>query len=82
MYSEKPKECYKALLAEKLVSELGKRNMDGFYCATKEDLRAKKCNRGSRAEQGHARLRCGCTAGKNLCGTNDHVDMEAGLRFF
>ena len=33
----KPKECYNALLAQKLMEELTKRNMEGFYCETKED---------------------------------------------
>lgn len=33
----KPKECYNALLAQKLIIELAKRNMEGFYCETKED---------------------------------------------
>lgn len=33
----KPKECYHALLAQKLLEELKKRNMEGFYCETKED---------------------------------------------
>ncbi len=33
----KPKECYHALLTQKLLEELKKRNMEGFYCETKED---------------------------------------------
>jgi L-lactate utilization protein LutB len=33
----KPKEGYNALLAQKLIQELAKRNMEGFYCATKEE---------------------------------------------
>lgn len=33
----KPKECYHALLAQKLIQELCKRNMEGFYCETKEE---------------------------------------------
>lgn len=32
-----PKKCYNALLAQKLIVELKKRNMEGFYCETKED---------------------------------------------
>lgn len=32
-----PKQCYNALLAQKLMEELKKRNMEGFYCDTKED---------------------------------------------
>jgi L-lactate utilization protein LutB len=31
------KECYNALLAQKLMVELKKRNMEGFYCETKDD---------------------------------------------
>ena len=31
------KECYNALLAQKLMVEFKKRNMEGFYCETKED---------------------------------------------
>jgi hypothetical protein len=31
------RQCYNALLAEKLMVELKKRNMEGFYCETKED---------------------------------------------
>ncbi len=30
------KECYKKLLAEKLIEEFDKRNIEGFYCETKE----------------------------------------------
>ncbi len=33
----KPEEVYSALLAQKLIEEFKKRNMEGFYCATKED---------------------------------------------
>jgi hypothetical protein len=33
----KPKECYHALLAQKLTDELAKRNIEGYYCETKED---------------------------------------------
>jgi len=33
----KPQECYNALLATKLIEELQKRNMEGFYCETKEE---------------------------------------------
>ena len=33
----KPKESYHALLAQKLIDELAKRNMEGYYCRTKED---------------------------------------------
>jgi L-lactate utilization protein LutB len=32
-----PKQCYNALLAQKLIGEFEKRNMEGFYCETKED---------------------------------------------
>jgi L-lactate utilization protein LutB len=32
-----PKECYNALLAEKLIEELEKRNMEGYYFKTKEE---------------------------------------------
>lgn len=32
-----PKECYNILLAQKLIQEFQKRNMEGFYCKTKED---------------------------------------------
>lgn len=32
-----PKERYNALLAQKLIEEFEKRNMEGFYCKTKED---------------------------------------------
>ncbi|MEN6327720.1 MAG: lactate utilization protein [Syntrophomonas sp.] len=32
-----PKECYNALLAQKLIEEFNKRNIEGFYCATKEE---------------------------------------------
>jgi L-lactate utilization protein LutB len=32
-----PKEVYNTLLAQKLIEELKKRNMEGFYCETKED---------------------------------------------
>ncbi len=37
MNTIKPKECYNTLLAHKLIEELQKRNMEGFYCKTKED---------------------------------------------
>lgn len=33
----RPKECYNALLAQKLIEEFKKRNIEGFYCETKED---------------------------------------------
>lgn len=33
----KPKECYIALLAQKVIEALNKRNMEGHYCETKED---------------------------------------------
>ncbi|ACV63886.1 protein of unknown function DUF1121 [Desulfofarcimen acetoxidans DSM 771] len=33
----KAKECYNALLAQKIIEKLKKRNMEGFYCETKED---------------------------------------------
>lgn len=32
-----PKECYNILLAQKLIQEFQKRNIEGFYCKTKED---------------------------------------------
>jgi hypothetical protein len=32
----KPTECYNALLAQQLIGEFKKRNMEGFYCETKE----------------------------------------------
>lgn len=32
-----PKELYNALLAQKVIEELGKRNIEGFYCETKEE---------------------------------------------
>ena len=32
-----PRKCYNSLLAQKLIEELKKRNMEGFYCETKED---------------------------------------------
>lgn len=32
-----PKECYNALLARKVIEELEQRNMEGFYCKTKEE---------------------------------------------
>ncbi|TWH78170.1 lactate utilization protein [Sedimentibacter saalensis] len=31
------KECYNALLAQKLIEEFKKRNMEGLYCASKEE---------------------------------------------
>lgn len=37
----KPVEIYNALLAQKLIEELNKRNMEGFYCKTKKDALAK-----------------------------------------
>lgn len=33
----KPKEYYNALLGQKLVEEFEKRNMEGYYCETKEE---------------------------------------------
>ncbi len=33
----RPKECYNAPLANKLIEEFEKRNIEGFYCKTKED---------------------------------------------
>lgn len=33
----KPKECYNALLAQKLIKEFEKRNIEGFYCKTREE---------------------------------------------
>lgn len=41
MSTVKPKQCDYALLAQKLIEELRKRNMEGFYCETKQDA-AKK----------------------------------------
>ena len=32
-----PKQSYNTLLAKKLIEEFQKRNMEGFYCETKED---------------------------------------------
>lgn len=37
MDTMKPKECYNALLAQKLIEEFEKRNIEGFYCKTKEE---------------------------------------------
>ncbi len=37
MNTIRAKECYKALLAQKLIEAFKKRNMEGFYCETKED---------------------------------------------
>lgn len=34
----KPRECFNALLAQKLIGEFNKRNIEGFYCETKEDV--------------------------------------------
>lgn len=36
MDTQKPKNCFKALLAQKLIAEFSKRNLAGFYCETKE----------------------------------------------
>jgi len=33
----KPKECYYALLAQKVIENFEKRNIEGFYCKTKEE---------------------------------------------
>ncbi|MCS4515549.1 lactate utilization protein [Clostridium botulinum] len=33
----KSRECYNTLLAQKLIEELKKRNMEGFYCKTKDE---------------------------------------------
>jgi hypothetical protein len=33
----KPKEYYNAFLSQKLIEEFEKRNIEGFYCRTKED---------------------------------------------
>lgn len=33
----KPKECYNALLAQKLIEEFQKRNIEGFFCKSKEE---------------------------------------------
>jgi Uncharacterized conserved protein containing a ferredoxin-like domain len=32
-----PKECYNALLAQKLIEKFEKRNMEAYYCGTKEE---------------------------------------------
>lgn len=37
MDSIKPKECYNALVVQKLIEEFKKRNIVGFYCKTKEE---------------------------------------------
>lgn len=37
MSALKPKECYNALLAQKLIGEFEKRNIEGFYCKDKEE---------------------------------------------
>lgn len=37
MDTMKPKKCYNALLAQKLIEEFKKRDMEGFYCETKEE---------------------------------------------
>lgn len=37
MSALKPKECYNALLAQKLIGELEKRNIEGFYFKEKEE---------------------------------------------
>lgn len=37
----KPKECYNSLLARKVIEELQKRNVEGFYYETKEEARKK-----------------------------------------
>lgn len=34
----KPKECFNALVAQKLISEFAKRNIEGIYCQAKEDV--------------------------------------------
>lgn len=33
----KSKECYNVLLAQKLIEEFEKRNIEGYYCKTKEE---------------------------------------------
>lgn len=33
----KPKECYNALLAQKLIEEFEKRNIEGYFCESKEE---------------------------------------------
>ncbi|MGE5391394.1 MAG: lactate utilization protein [Deltaproteobacteria bacterium] len=33
----KPKECYRTLLAQKLIAEFARRQMEGFYCESKAD---------------------------------------------
>ena len=37
----KPDECYNALLAQKLIGELTKRNMEGFYCMNRAEALVK-----------------------------------------
>lgn len=37
MSTSKPKESYNALLAQKLIEEFEKRNIEGFYCKSKEE---------------------------------------------
>lgn len=37
MNAIKARESYKALIAQKLIEEFDKRNIEGFYCETKED---------------------------------------------
>ncbi len=36
-----PRECYNCLLSEKVIGELAKRNISGFYCETKSDALSK-----------------------------------------
>lgn len=40
----KSKECYNALLAQMLIQEFEKRNIEGFYCETKEEALEKVLN--------------------------------------
>ncbi len=39
-----PIECFYTLLAQKVISELSKRNIEGYYCSTKEEAVAKVLN--------------------------------------
>ena len=36
-----PMKCFYAILAKKVISELGKRNIEGYYCDTKEEAAIK-----------------------------------------
>jgi L-lactate utilization protein LutB len=37
MNTTTPRECFNALLVKKLIKEFAKRNIEGFYCETKEE---------------------------------------------